>query len=194
MNVEFRRTGERRYSVTVHRDGETLAMNPAPGYDPLMPHDLAHLIVEMELALVRGIFGQLAAGGDAATFHTARSTGRRADARDRRRRAKRGDALLAQGRDDGALSERASYICTHAWLARSKEPELRARARAMAAEAAHVRGVQAPGEARALTPAIIDRACARFEAFSAQWRALAIGESMFVEWPHDAGNRRHAQR
>lgn len=35
-------------------------MNRAPGYDPLMPHDLLHLIVESELGLTRGIFGQLA--------------------------------------------------------------------------------------------------------------------------------------
>jgi len=194
VNVEFRRTAERRYAVIVHRDGDTLAMNPAPGYDPLMPHDLAHLIVEIELGLTRGIFGQLAAGGDAATFHAARSNDRRADARERRRRGKRGDALMQQGRDDGALSERASYICTQAWLARSKDPQLRARARAMAAEAAHVRGVQAPDETRALTPAVIDRACARFEALSAQWRALAIGASMTVEWRHDAGGRRRTQR
>ena len=194
MNVEFRRTGERRYAVIVHRDGETLEMNPAPGYDPLMPHDLSHLIVEIELGLTGGIFGQLAAGGHAATFHPVRSIDRTADARGRRRRSKRGDKLMAQGRDDGALSERASYICLHAWLDRSSDPALRARARAMAAEAAHVRDVQSPEEARALTPAVVERACARFEALGAQWRALAIGESMFVEWPHDAGNRRRAQR
>jgi len=192
--IEFRRTGERRYAVVVHRDGETLAMNPAPGYDPLMPHDLAHLIVEIELGLTRGIFGQLAAGGDAATFHTARSNDRRTDARERRRRGKRGDALLQQGRDDGALSERASYICTQAWLARSKDPSLRERARAMAGEATHVRDVQSKDEARALSGAVVDRACARFEALSAQWRALSIGESMTVEWPHDAGNIRRARR
>jgi len=194
MNIEFRRTAERRYAVIVHRDGETLAMGQAPGYDPVMPHDLAHLIVEIELKLTGGIFGQLAAGGHAATFHAARTNDRRADARDKRRRDKRGDALMQQGRDDGALSERASYICTQAWMARSKDPALRTRARAMAEEATHVRAVQSQDEMRALTPAVIDRACARFEALSAQWRALAIGESMIVEWPHDAGNRRRAQR
>ena len=194
MKVEFRRTGERRYAVVVHRDGDTLEMNPAPGFDALMPHDLAHLIVEIELGLTRGIFGQLAAGGHAATFHAARSTDRRADARERRRRSKRGDALLRQGRDDGALSERASYICTQAWLARSKDPSLRERARAMAGEAAHVRDVQSKDEASALSGDVVDRACARFESLSAQWRALSIGESMTVEWPHDAGNTRRARR
>lgn len=182
MNVEFRRTGQRRYAVLVHRDGEVLEMNPAPGYDAWMPHDLSHLIVEIELGLTRGIFGQLAAGGHAATFNRAASNDRRTDARDRRRRGKRGDRLMVQGRDEGALSERAQYVCLQAWLARSNDPEHRARARAMAAEAAHVRDLLSPNETRALTPAVVARACARFDALSAQWRALAIGDSMFVEW------------
>jgi hypothetical protein len=196
VNIEFKRTGERRYAVIVHRDGETLAMNPAPGYDALMPHDLSHLIVELELALDGGIFGQLAAGGHAATFHPthAVTAGRRATARDRRRRDKRGSKLAKAGRDDGALSERATYICLHAWLERSNDPELRARARTMAGEAAHVRDVQSSDEAHALSPAVIDRACERFDALSREWRALAVGESMFVEWRHDAGHRRRAQR
>ena len=184
MNVEFRRTGERRYAVVVHRDGETLEMNPAPGYDALMPHDLSHLIVEIELGLTRAIFGQLAAGGHAATFNRAPLHDRRTDARDRRRRGKRGNRLMAQGRDEGALSERAQYVCVHAWLAQSKDPAHRARARAMAAEAAHVRDLLSPDETRALAPAIVERTCARFDALSAQWRALAIGDAMFVEWPY----------
>jgi hypothetical protein len=196
VNVEFKRTDERRYAVIVHRDGETLVMNPAPGYDASMPHDLSHLIVEIELGLTGGIFGQVAAGGHAATFHpaNAESNDRRAAARDRRRRDKRGDKLMQRGRDDGALSERATYICLHACLARSADPEHRARARAMTAEAAHVRDVQSADETRALSPAAIDRICARLESLSAQWRALAIGESMFVEWPHDTRDRRRSQR
>jgi hypothetical protein len=196
VNVEFKRTGERRYAVIVHRDGETLAMSTAPGYDTLMPHDLSHMIVELELGLDGGIFGQLAAGGHAATFHRtdAVSPDRRATARDRRRRDKRGDRLMKAGRDDGALSERATYICLHAWLARSADPVHRARAHTMAAEAAHVRDVQSSDEARVLSPAAIDRVCARLDALSRQWRALAIGESMFVEWRDDAGDRRRAKR
>jgi hypothetical protein len=69
VKVEFRRTAARRYAVSVHRDGPApIVMAPAPGYDPLMPHDLLHLIVEGELGLARGIFGQLAAGGHAGRF------------------------------------------------------------------------------------------------------------------------------
>ena len=63
MEIEFRRTGERRYGVIIHRAGHTpMEMNPAPGYDPLIPHDLLHFIVENELGLRQGIFGQIAEG------------------------------------------------------------------------------------------------------------------------------------
>ena len=68
MDVEFRRTGERRYAVTIIVPGRPmLEMNPAPGYDTRMPHDLIHFVVERELGIRHGIFGQLAAGGTAGT-------------------------------------------------------------------------------------------------------------------------------
>ena len=44
-------------------------MDSAPGFDPRTPHDLQHFIVEQELGIKLGIFGQLAAGGTAGTFH-----------------------------------------------------------------------------------------------------------------------------
>jgi hypothetical protein len=69
MTVVFQRIGPRKYAVVAKRSRfPDLEMNGAPGYDPLMPHDLMHLVVEAQLGLTRGIFGQLAAGGDAGTF------------------------------------------------------------------------------------------------------------------------------
>ena len=69
MNVIFSRTGARRYGVLVQRLGfPTVEMNPGPGYDSELPHDLIHFVVENVLGLSRGVFGQLAAGGDAGTF------------------------------------------------------------------------------------------------------------------------------
>ena len=64
MEVHFRRTGERRYAVIINRkDLPIVEKDPAPGFDPLIPHNLMHLVVESELGLSRGIFGQLASGG-----------------------------------------------------------------------------------------------------------------------------------
>ena len=122
MIVTFKRTGSRRYSITVERLPLTnLEMDPAPGYNPLVPHDLLHLVVEARLGLTRGIFGQLAAGGDAGTFHltSSRNNSTKEFARERKRLRERGEKLLREGRAESAQSERATYICWQRWLARS---------------------------------------------------------------------------
>ncbi len=189
MNVEFRRTDLRRYAVVIRRDGPPpLEMNPAPGYDVDMPHDLLHFVVESELGLRRGIFGQVAAGGDAGTFQdrTARSRNRREAARARRRIAKRGAKLSSHGRDEAALSERATYICFHEWLARSSDGRQRRRAATMAAEAGQVRATQTQSDRQVLSEESIERICARLDELSARGRSLGIGESLVVAWPHDA--------
>lgn len=70
MILVFRRTGERRYAVEAQRVRfPKLVMDPAPGYNRLIPHDMMHLVVEAQLGIAHGVFGQLAAGGDAGTFH-----------------------------------------------------------------------------------------------------------------------------
>jgi hypothetical protein len=52
MSVTFARTGERHYAVRATVEGlPVLEMNPAPGYDALMPHDLRHFIVERALGI-----------------------------------------------------------------------------------------------------------------------------------------------
>jgi hypothetical protein len=58
MAVTFIRTGERRYAVRVAVNGmPTAEMSPAPGYNPWLPHDLQHLIVERALGIDGAIFG-----------------------------------------------------------------------------------------------------------------------------------------
>ena len=56
MDVVFRRTGARRYAVNVHVTGRPLqVMDPAPGFDDHIPHDLVHYVVEAELRLFAGL-------------------------------------------------------------------------------------------------------------------------------------------
>ncbi|MFN2406762.1 MAG: hypothetical protein ABR594_11965 [Pyrinomonadaceae bacterium] len=186
MLVVFRRSGERRYSVEAQRSGlPDVVMNPAPGYDPLMPHDLMHMIVEAQLGLTRGIFGQLAAGGTAGTFHlaTTSSEGSRETARASKRVATRGRKLLKEGRDDCAQSEQAAYICWQEWLSRSSSPDRRKLSASMAQQAKEVRQTASVNEVRALNRTKLDEICEHLDELSAYWSRLKVGESMALHWP-----------
>ena len=112
VRVTFTRTGERRYAIEVDRgSGALMHMPQAPGFDRWLPHDLVHFVVERHCGLAGGVFGQLAAGGDAGTFftipHRRRDSARRRSAR-----------LGALGRADMARSERLTGACMAAWHAR----------------------------------------------------------------------------
>src|SRR4051794_37409015 len=109
MQVRFTRTGERRYGVFIERDdGTRLAMHPAPGYDAAIPHDLAHFVVERECAIAHGVFGQVAAGGTAGTFHPA-------DGAVDRRLRRRADRLLRAHEADMVRSERLAQAAFGVW-------------------------------------------------------------------------------
>src|SRR3546814_20352339 len=87
MKGHFIRSGERRYSVRVERaDAPTLVMDPAPGFDRDLPHDLVHFVVEGVLGLKAGVFGQIAAGGDAGGFRVDAAEGVRDAKRSEERR------------------------------------------------------------------------------------------------------------
>ena len=186
MILVFRRTGKRRYSIEARRPGfPELVMDPAPGYDDLIPHDMMHLVVESRLGLTRGVFGQLAAGGDAGTFHLPLQPDKssRETARARSRIKARGAKLLRQGRDESARSERATYICWYEWLARSQSNELRKRASTMAKNADQVSNAAATSELRALDEKKLDEICKHLDHLSSHWSRLEVGQSMAVRWP-----------
>jgi hypothetical protein len=160
-------------------------MNPAPGYDRLMPHDLMHLVVEAQLGLTRGIFGQLAAGGDAGTFHHIIETNKtaREAARIRNRVKARGKKLVRKGRDELAQSERATYICWQEWLARSQSGDRSTLAGSMAQQAKQVRDVATVAELRTLNRRKLDEICTHLDELSSHWSRLEVGQSMSVRWP-----------
>jgi len=167
MILVFSRTGERRYTVEAQRPGlPHLLMSPAPGYDPLMPHDMMHMVVEAQLGLRHGIFGQLAAGGNAGTFHLPMKNGdsAREIARTRRRVAARGKKLLREGRDECVQSEQAAFICWNAWRTRSSSRDQRKLS-------------------RDLNQNKLDEICEHLDKLSSHWFRLTVGESMAVSWP-----------
>jgi hypothetical protein len=172
MQVTFTRAGQRRYSVAIVREhGPRLQPRLAPGYDDLMPHDLAHFVVEEQFGIALGVFGQLAAGG-AGIFAPAP-----ADRAGRTRRSAHRISLA--GRDDMRRSEALAWLCVSEW-------QRRAGRRA---------SLPSDADASAVPPADLDRAVRRLDEVSSRWQALAVGESLTLTWPerltfNAAGSRR----
>jgi len=109
MRVTFTRTHQKGYSVTIEGPGlDPVKMHPAPGYDPRLPHDVAHFIVENELGIEGGVFGQLALGGTANTFFSQ-------DARSQRKARKRGAKIAKENKKDALFSEHAIYAAQSRW-------------------------------------------------------------------------------
>jgi len=159
-------------------------MSPAPGYDQMMPHDLIHLVVEARLGLTRAVFGQLAEGGDAGTFHLSidKQTTRELS-RARSRLQTRGKKLLREGRDESAQSERATYICWYEWRNRSSVGKQRSEARSMTSQAKQGKGVAGKNELRTLNKRKIEEICGYLDKLSSHWSRLEVGQSMIVRWP-----------
>src|SRR6266550_5071982 len=159
MKVTFTKTAQRRYRVSVEGPGVVSSfMDPAAGYDTRLPHDMAHFVVENELGINGGVFGQLAAGGTARTVRPTIEKGRR-------KVAKRGDRIAIANRNDALLSERLVAIACQTW-------------NNALSELTPVQGVSVDD---------IKRVCREFDAVSAIWSKLAVGESMALQWRGGAG-------
>jgi hypothetical protein len=185
MRVEFYKKGERQYAVVVLRENlPELRMDPAPGFDPLMPHDMLHFLVEQELGLRRGIFGQLALGGTAGTFHSKPSEklNSRENSRLRRKTAKRGKKMLKEGSDDCVQSERATYICLYDWLSNSSEANLRSRAEEMKDTAQSILSQMSETERAKLNKDKLGEIRTRMDELSRLWSALKVNQAMILEW------------
>jgi hypothetical protein len=184
MMVAFIRTGERRYAVRAMPEGAPpLEMNPAPGFDPLMPHDLQHFIVEKHLRIEGGVFGRLAAGGTAKSFHAlANDLSPREVSRLRRKQEARDRRLMPDRTDDYARSERATYVCWHDWLSHASDAALRSRATEMRESANGLLRQMSSTERASYTADKLREIRAEFERLSACWSALRVGDSLVERW------------
>ena len=184
MLVTFTRTGERRYAVRATLEGmPDVEMNPAPGYDAFMPHDLQHFIVERALGIDGAIYGQLAAGGTVGTFHSVAKPGdHRAASRARRKQDRKSSRLMSGHEEDCARSERATYVCWHDWLSHSKEPALRAKGLAMTATAKSILQAMSEKERTSFTAEKLSEIRVHFSTLSRRWSTLKIGEGFAERW------------
>lgn len=164
MQVRFERPGQRRYAVAVLRSQHgDLRMDPAPGYSDLIPHDLVHWVVEEEFGLRDGIFGQLAAGGNAGTFVPTEELRTKAWARQVERRNR------STGTEMGRSEALAAQVYPR-WLRHS----------------GHLPGshyVHQEPPRTDLSDTDLNRAFERLDSLSGTWRAVGVDGSMTVEWP-----------
>jgi hypothetical protein len=184
MSVTFIRTGERRYAVRADVDGgQAVQMDHAPGFDPLMPHDLQHFIVEKCLGIEGGIFGRLAAGGTAKTFHaTAEGSNAREASRIRRKQAARDRKILPSQTEDYARSERATHVCWQDWLQHAADPAMRSRAIDMRQGADAMLARMTLAERASFTAEKRAEIRREFQRLSIRWSSLAVGESFIETW------------
>lgn len=119
MRVTFRKTHRRGYAVDIAREhGEDLTMNPAPGYDELLPHDLVHLLVEIRWVSATASTATWPPAGTPApsAFDDERPT--EETTRERRRKARR--AQRSHGGADMGRSEHLAGVVHARWNARHR--------------------------------------------------------------------------
>ncbi|WP_148261158.1 hypothetical protein [Conexibacter woesei] len=170
VRVEFFRGERRFYRSLLHRSDGLLvefqggAYNKVGGRAPEVPHDLAHLIVEQELGLRRGVWGVLAAGG---MFGHARVVaGRRAP-----HATRKGRAVIDEAGDEIMQAEILTrLVCDVA--AGELAPDLPA-LRRQAGERWWADGVTRPA---------LDRSRERLRAAGAAWSALGPEEPLEAVW------------
>jgi hypothetical protein len=142
-------------------------MNPAPGYDDLLPHDLVHLLVEIRWGLRDGIYGEVAAGGNADTFRLADERPTEETTRERRRKARR--AQRSHGGADMGRSEHLAGVVHARWNARY---------RGVGLPDWYAHAFAASGATESEIEAALDEAAT----LSARWRQVQVGDGLSVDW------------
>jgi hypothetical protein len=190
MKVEFCKTAERRYAIKLLRDGlPALEMNPAPGFDDLMPHDLCHFIVEQVLRIENAVFGG-AASGSSTTFrhHPSETSNTKNDSRQRRKAKQKGKQAVKEHSEDYYRSERATFVCWQNWLSESSDIESKRRAADMKDAAESILRQMSAAERAIYTKANLEKVRLRMSELSQQWQSLKPGDSMTVEWYYESGD------
>lgn len=174
MDVLFRRTGPRRYAVALELGGQPpQVMDPAPGYDDHIPHDLVHYVVEAELGLASGLFGRAAQGGGTFRPDASSESSPRERARARRKQLRREASLGAadqKAQQEMESSERLAAISDLFWRRRQGQRPDPSRL----APTIHL----TPEDATCVT-----RIVARLEELAPLWQALPLGGELAFTWP-----------
>jgi hypothetical protein len=159
VKVTFTKVDDKRHLIAIEREhGPALVPRHGPGHDDLMPHDLAHFLVEEYYEIQLGVWGQLAAGGGG-IFTPAPED----NTLPVRRRAQR---IGAVGRSDMVRSEELVVVTVAAWERSIGRVRHRTGAVLNEPDAATLQG-----------------AVRRLDEVARRWHALERGDSMTLTWP-----------
>ncbi|HEY5051646.1 MAG TPA: hypothetical protein VII50_12160 [Acidothermaceae bacterium] len=168
--MTFTRSTGSRYGVDVMREsGPPARLRVVKMDGDWLPREVAHFLVEREFGLKLGIFGQLAAGGDAGRFWAAPAD------RDSRL-AHLGHRLQVTGRGDLRRSVALVAWCTAAWEVETGrrsagQPGTQSKGPWPLLDVAAVPHDQLAGAVRSLAAAAV------------AWNDLQPGQRVSYEWP-----------
>lgn len=157
MEVTFTKGPGRAYTVAVRREkAPELAPRRGPGSHPYLPHDLVHLVVEVEAGLRGGVFGRIAAGESGLFWPADPARRRRVNRRESRRKPS------PAARADMARSEELAGLCMPLWeLRRGHRDRL----------PAYLAGADT-------TDPLVDRIVTRLDELADHWHALSEDGSL----------------
>jgi hypothetical protein len=158
MDVTFTKVDGKRYTVAIMREvGPPLMPRYGPGNDDLMPHDIAHFLVEEYFGIELGVWGQLAAGASGIFWPPPEDN--------TLRYKRRGQRIEAAGSEDIQRSERLVVMTVATW------------------ERAIGRVKHVTGPFREdVEPGQLEGAAKRMGQVAERWRALPRGGSLTFTW------------
>lgn len=173
MRLRLKRLDERRYETEITRSDGVAYLVKGVGHMGVIPHDLAHFVVEQGLGIRQGFWGSVAAG---AVFGSQTYLG----GRRRPQAAQRSKAILKANQKVLTETEILVGLFNDAFtdgLGKGSR-ELRSRLRRYT--------WTPPGQQpRDITDAQITAVCAGWEAMHQSWNALEIGATLELEWRED---------
>jgi len=173
MKVTFSKTEVRRYGVYVQRDEAPDLRLYGPGYSDDLPHDLLHFVAEARFGLDGGVFGDVAAGGNARIFQPVDTT----LTAKMWRRERMHPTRLPEGR----RSEHLARMLEEAWEAHRNGSPLSD-------------GWKERTAAAGIDPSAVEELVPMLDELASRWRALGAGEGITLEWPRREGRKRHPPR
>jgi hypothetical protein len=192
MQITLTRSGEHTYRTTALRDDGVTLEVASSDRTFLLPHDIAHYVVERELGLQRGFWGCVAAG---ALFDSIKVI----SGRQPPHAAERSRAIIREARRDHGPE--AEEMVSH--MVRIMDAGLDSNWPAAQAVLARMYQPRKPSRGP-LRAEEVQRVCGVLREVQQHWQALLIGESLVVFWPgekqipwlprHRLNRRSHQER